>query len=272
MVSLGEDARAEEILAAILEPARAILGPDHPDTLRITSFLAAARTNQKKFAEASQTLDPASKGSPDDPPGNDPAHFVVEINRLVNVLEQSKLVEAERGSRDLVSRMRTHLPADDPMLGISLSILAVALWEQNRTGEAEPINGEAIAILLKRLPADHPQVVNTESNQAAILLANGKATEAERLATRVIEIRSRPGWVGNPSRLGSSKSVLGGALAGQKRFGEAEPLLLEGFRIIEADPKAKKKSRDDAVERLIQFYQSQGKAEEAARWQERRAP
>jgi tetratricopeptide (TPR) repeat protein len=266
LVGVGNDARAEQILADCLEPARAILGRDHPEALRIAGYLAAARSKLNKFAEATQGLDDTLKGQRNVLSVNHAETFRTEMNRAVILLQQDKLAEGEVILRELITRMRQHLSGDDPLLGAALMSQAAALLDLGRTGEAEPLSSEAIAIMCKTMPREHPQVVNAEGAHAAILLANGKPGEAETLANRVTEIRSRPGWVGNPARLGTIKSVMGGALAAQKKFAEAEPLLLEGFRTIESDPKADKRRRADALRRLVQLYDSLGKPEEANRW------
>ena len=148
---------------------------------------------------------------------------------------------------------------------------AAALYFLDRIAEAETLNGEAIAIFRKTLPPDHPMVVSAEGTQATLLLANGKPVEAEKLATHVAEVRSRPGWVGDRSWIGSAKSVLGAALAAQKKYDEAEPLLLEGFRMVDGDPRVDRRRRDEAIKRLIQLYESLGKPEEVTRWRNLRA-
>jgi tetratricopeptide (TPR) repeat protein/tRNA A-37 threonylcarbamoyl transferase component Bud32 len=272
LMSLGEDSKAEAILVAIIGPAREILGADHPETLRINGILAAVRVNLKKFAEAAQGMDETLKAQRQALPADHMSLFSTEINRAVGLLQQQKTVEGELILRDLLPRMRARLKPDDNLLGIVLTSRASALWELSRTADAEPINAEAIEIFRKTLPAEHPQVVNAEATQAQLLLANGKPAEAEKLAVRVVEIRSRPGWVGNPWRLGALKSVLGATRVARKQLAEGEALLLEGFKIIEADPKAIKIRRDEALERLIQYYESTGKTDEAATWRKLRTP
>ena len=156
------------------------------------------------------------------------------------------------------------------MLGIALMARAGALSDLGLTAEALPVNTEAIAIFRKSMAPDDRVFVTAEGVQAALLLANGKSTDAERLATHVVELRSKPGAVDSPWRLGAIKSVLGGALAAHERFTEAEPLLVEGFRIVDADTNALKRRRSDALERVIRLYESWGKADEAAKWRARR--
>ena len=68
----------------------------------------------------------------------------------------------------------------------------------------------------------------------------------------------------------STKSMLGGALAGQKKFPEAEPLLLEGYSGMkdrEAKiPPAAKPRLAEAIRRLVDLYTAWDKPEEAAKW------
>ncbi len=64
--------------------------------------------------------------------------------------------------------------------------------------------------------------------------------------------------------------MLGGALLGQKKFAEAEPLLLSGYEGMKKQedkiPPAGKDRLNEAVSRLVQFYESTSKPDEAAKW------
>ena len=69
----------------------------------------------------------------------------------------------------------------------------------------------------------------------------------------------------------NTKSLLGGALLGQKKYVEAEPLLLAGYvgmkhreKMI---PPQSKPSLVDALERLVQLCGAMGKKTDAAKWQ-----
>ena len=63
-------------------------------------------------------------------------------------------------------------------------------------------------------------------------------------------------------------SLLGAALSGQKKFAEAEPLLISGFeglQVLQADlPWDGKPRVADALARLVQFYDAWGKKEDKA--------
>jgi len=65
-------------------------------------------------------------------------------------------------------------------------------------------------------------------------------------------------------------SMLGGAMLGQERYGEAEPLLLKGHdglkNLGDKVPPQVKASGKEAAERLVKLYETVGKKDEAAKW------
>jgi hypothetical protein len=68
----------------------------------------------------------------------------------------------------------------------------------------------------------------------------------------------------------SIKSLLGASLSSQKRFAEAEPLLLASFAGLSAQeskiPLQSKKSLREALLRIVGLYEAWGKAQEAEKW------
>jgi eukaryotic-like serine/threonine-protein kinase len=69
-------------------------------------------------------------------------------------------------------------------------------------------------------------------------------------------------------------SQLGAALAGQKKYAEAEPLLVEGYegmkkREAQIPPEGRPRLAE-AAERLVQLYEATGRDELAAQWRKRR--
>ncbi len=71
----------------------------------------------------------------------------------------------------------------------------------------------------------------------------------------------------------NTKSMLGGALAWQKKFQEAEPLLVEGYEgMKERDakiPHAAQPRLAEAIRRLVDIYTAWEKPEQAAEWQKK---
>jgi hypothetical protein len=70
-----------------------------------------------------------------------------------------------------------------------------------------------------------------------------------------------------------SESMLGASLAGQGKYGDAEPPLLSGFQGLSTReatiPAPNRVVLEQAVERIVQLYEAWGKPELAADWRNR---
>jgi eukaryotic-like serine/threonine-protein kinase len=133
---------------------------------------------------------------------------------------------------------------------------------------ALPLFQEALAKGRKSLPKDSPQLAEQLAGLSLALLQAKAFTEAEPLTRECLAIceKTRPdAWSGFNAR-----SLLGGALLGQKKYADAEPLLLagyEGMKRREAKIPAQGKIRlTEALERLVQLYEALDKKDHVARW------
>jgi eukaryotic-like serine/threonine-protein kinase len=96
---------------------------------------------------------------------------------------------------------------------------------------------------------------------------------AEPLLREALAIREKK----EPSdwRTFGTQSVLGGALLGQKKYAEAEPLLVKGYEGMKARqakiPKEAGSRIPEALDRLVELYTAKNKPAEAAKYQELRA-
>jgi len=72
----------------------------------------------------------------------------------------------------------------------------------------------------------------------------------------------------------NTKSLLGGALLGQKKYAEAEPLLLKSYDGMKQRektiPREGKDRLTEALGRLIEYYTVTKKPDEAKKWQAER--
>jgi hypothetical protein len=71
----------------------------------------------------------------------------------------------------------------------------------------------------------------------------------------------------------STKSLLGGSLLGQKKYAEAEPMLLAGYEgMKQREARIPPRNRvylTNALERLVQLQDARDSKDEAARWRKR---
>jgi hypothetical protein len=106
---------------------------------------------------------------------------------------------------------------------------------------------------------------------ALAYLSQGKFVESEPLAREAMQFdrKKQPDdWQGF-----RAETLLGASVAGQKKYAEAEPLLLEGYQGMVARKEkvmvADWYHLDRAREWIVQLYQAWGKPEKAAEWKKK---
>jgi len=106
---------------------------------------------------------------------------------------------------------------------------------------------------------------------ALAYLSQGKFTESDPLAREAMEFdrKKQPDdWQGF-----RAETLLGARIAGQKKYAEAEPLLLEGYQGMVARKDKMEIGNwyhlDRAREWIVQLYQAWGKPEKAAEWKKK---
>jgi tetratricopeptide (TPR) repeat protein len=125
----------------------------------------------------------------------------------------------------------------------------------------------------KLLPKESPQLAQQLVEFSGPLLQAKAFATAEPLLRECLAIREKiqpEVWT-----TFNTKSSLGGALLGQKKYDEAEPLLLngyEGMKVREKTIPPPGKTRiPEALDRLIELYTLTDKPDEGAKWRIERA-
>jgi hypothetical protein len=119
------------------------------------------------------------------------------------------------------------------------------------------------------LGSQHPDTIASAADLSLADVSQGLFVEAEPLAREAMEFNQKK-QPDNWQRF-RAESLLGASLAGQKKYAEAEPLLLEGYAGMSAR-KARMEVPDwyhleRARDWLVQLYQAWGKRTKAAEWQ-----
>ena len=136
---------------------------------------------------------------------------------------------------------------------------------------AETYASQAVTGRTHAAGKEDPDTLGAEAELGLAELSQGKFPESERLAREVLEIdkKNQPDdW-----QRFRAASLLGASLAGQKKYAEAEPLLLEGYQGMVA-----RKNRiavpdwyhlERARTWLVDLYKAQGKLEKAAKFHQK---
>ncbi len=127
------------------------------------------------------------------------------------------------------------------------------------------------ARLFDRNP-NSPAYASALAVQGSILLRQNKPAEAELKLRACLTLRQKiqpDDWT-----TFDTKSLLGAALLEQKKFADAEPLLVSGYEGMKARadsiPAEDKSHLKQALDRLITLYVAWGKEEQAMRWRQER--
>jgi tetratricopeptide (TPR) repeat protein len=157
------------------------------------------------------------------------------------------------------------------ILGNAHTSTAMALYRltdlrfrQGRCDEALSAAQQSIHVFKRALsaPQDNVLYTNPVLQMGMILEKIGRLHEAEPYWRQTLEIRRRLVPKGN-QLMGKVEAILGECLTLEKHYVEAEPLLLDSYKIYEATTVSGSTQRADAAQRLQTLYSNWGCSAEA---------
>ena len=182
----GKYPQAEALLSHTTEIRRRVLGPEHPGTLRCSSYLAYTFATEGRYAQAETLF-----------------------------------------SQDLEIQRRVRGPENEDTL-TTLTHVAFLYEVEGKYDSAETATAQALAGRRHILGPEHPATAASEVDLAEAYVVEGKFMQGEPLS-REAEAFQRAKQPDN-WQLFWAQSLIGANLAGEKRYVEAQPLLLEGYR------------------------------------------
>ncbi len=260
----GKLDQALPLLEETLKLRKAKLGPEHPDTLNSMNNLASLFWSMKDLDRSIPLFEKTLKKRISNLGQDHPSTLATKANLGVNYRDAGRLNEAIRLLEEVHQIGRKHA---------SLRWVAGALLDAyvkaGKTADGTALIEESLRTGRKNLPADSPQLAGLLAANSFTLLELQAWQAAETYLRECLTIREKS----LPERWPTfnTKSLLGGALAGRKKFKEAEPLLIAGYQGIwqrEATiPAAVRICLSEALGRLIDLYTAWEKPKEAAKWQ-----
>jgi eukaryotic-like serine/threonine-protein kinase len=312
---IGRDGLALPLYEKTFELRKARLGPDHFDTIQSMGNLGLAYLVAGSFDRALPLLDEAvkrwrKKRGPDDgitliAMNNLAGGYQVAgmLDRAVPLFKQTlqgrqkklglfhpltlqsmnnlALAYQEAGQLKLalplyeetLQRRKESLRPGHPDLIQSMNNLAWGYLEGGKPDRAVPLYEEALKLTKAILPPGHPKTLTIMNSLGFSYIRAGQYAKAEPFLRECLAVREKQeadSW-----RTFATKSLLGTALLGQKRYSEAEPLLLAGYQGMKARgariPKPHRVRLIEALQAIAQYYQATGKPDKAKEWQQKLA-
>src|SRR5262249_4288805 len=126
----------------------------------------------------------------------------------------------------------------------------------------------------KQMPKDSPQLVEVLASVSYNLLGCGQHAAAEPLLRECLAASEKREPDAGTTYY--AQSLLGAALLGQRKYAEAEPLLVKGYEGLKAHGKSIPRTGGgerrilEALDRLIELGAATNRPDEAAKWRAER--
>jgi hypothetical protein len=144
--------------------------------------------------------------------------------------KQGDFAGAERFDRQYRDEMLREYGPNHAASFEALAIWSVAAARLGHASEAERASKEAVDTARRMFPAGGPMLWRALLSRAWVLNGQGRFEEAEALARASLD--SWPVTVANDPQRAQSQGEIGVALAGEKRFAEAVPVLESSQRAL----------------------------------------
>jgi serine/threonine protein kinase/Tfp pilus assembly protein PilF len=198
----------------------------------------------------------------------DPTHFTTRYNLAAVLRRQDQLDRALPLMEQLATEMEKdgfrHEKAEDIVIRLIDCHERLKHYDQAETWRRKWVAAEK-----ERHGGDSPRYAVAIVALGRNLLQQEKWADAEAVLRECLGVYERKApntWI----RF-YTLSLVGGALFGQKKYADAEPLLLDGYFGLEQREKAipvqSKVCITEAAQRLVQLYDATAKKGEAAKWQ-----
>jgi tetratricopeptide (TPR) repeat protein len=306
----GRPAEAIPIHEEALRLMRLKLGPDHPDTLRVLGNLGGDYLMATRFDKAVAIFEESlalreAKLGPDHPDvllakshlaqtylgGGKLEKAIPLFERVIPMLEKklgrphftTQAVVANLG----ISYIQSGRPTDAiPLLQEAYAAvrnyptlrwvgpyLLEAYAQTGKRDETARVIPEIVAEARRTHAQGSPELSASLAQYGLVLLRLKMFADAEGLSREALAIREKTqpeAWV-----TFNTMSQLGGALLGRKRYADAEPLLLRGYEGLDrrksAIPPEARDRLPEAIDRLVELYESTGRPDDVKKWKAERS-
>ncbi len=257
-----------------LAAQKARLGVDHPYTLLTQNNLAPAYQAVGQIDRAIALLQETLAGRTAKLGADHPSTFSTQ-NNLASAYQAAGQVDRAITvfQRTLAGRT-ARLGVDHPSTLTTRHDLACAYQGRGDSAGAEAMLRDVLAARQKKLGGQHPEVGRTLAALGQSLLKQGRWSQSEatlREGLAILEAKRPDAWLRSDTQV-----WLGASLLAQKKYTEAEPMLLAGYEGLKAReariPVPSRYRLAEAGERLVQLYEAWDQQEKAREWRQKMTP
>jgi serine/threonine protein kinase len=245
------------------------LGADHPDTLTSMHHLASAYQDARELDLAIPLYEESLKLRRIKL-GSDHPDTLLSMNDLASAYGAARKPDLALPLLEEIAAGMERKRFQDRNAGLAVGNVVACHEQLKQYHEAEAWRRKWLAVVKDRAGADSLLFANELAPLGLNLFWQNKWSDAEVVLRDCLAIREKK----QPDLWNTftTRSMLGCALLNQKKYADAEPLLLQGYEgmkqradTIPAQVRALRLT--EAVERLVQLYEANGNKDEAVKWQ-----
>jgi tetratricopeptide (TPR) repeat protein len=293
---------------------KAKLGPDHPDTLQSMNNLAGSYRSVGKLDEAVKLFEETVKLSKAKLGSDHPDTLSSMNNLAASYGDTGKLDKALQLMEETLRLRKAKLGLDHFETLQTMNNLAIVYSQSGYFDKAFPLFEETLKLSKDKLGPDHPDTLNVMGNLGAAYCDAKQGVKAARLLKEFVARRQKhfskdtPGFIEFVAKVATrllkcdqfvtaeemlrealtigektqpnvwttfnTQSLLGAALLGQKKYADAELLLVKGYEGLKqrekSIPPQASNRVPEAFDRLIHLYTAMNKHNELKKYMELR--
>jgi serine/threonine protein kinase/Flp pilus assembly protein TadD len=251
----------------LLKLEEAKYGRQNPATHRTVMILATNYAENGRLKEAIPLLEEAVRGMQKGP------YFDGVVNSLLDALQRVDDATAARHLSAVLPSVRAVFGENHSLTLRVMDNLGYGLARSRQFTDAEAMLKETIEREVRALGQEDMLLLQTRTNLGELYQLQGRHAKAEELLRQCLLQRTKK--EPNSFRLASTQSMLGRVQAQEKKFAEAESLLLAGHKGLKDNdsttPIWGKYYLPDTELWLAELYEAWGKPDEAKKWRGERA-
>jgi serine/threonine protein kinase/tetratricopeptide (TPR) repeat protein len=264
----GQPGKAIALYEEALERFRARQGSESDDVISTMNNLGVAYWNAGRFDKSVPLFEELVRWHRAKKPADDPDTLLALANLAVNYRDSGRLAEALPLLEEALERGAKRSGGLPASVGFVPPALVAAYDASGLYAKSEPLYRSFVPLAEKRFGPDDARTGDYWSFLGWNLMQQKKFAAAEpvlRVCLRIREQKLPDAWI-----TWHTRSVLGASLQGQRRYADAEHLLLAGYLGLKERagqlPANQRGNVVEAARRLVELYRAWGRVEEAERW------
>ncbi len=292
---------ADQVYTEVYRSCARTLGRDHWQTIEALKGLSYLRLDEGRTEEgrdlarqviasyeriaADPDADPARLTEyaiylveAEPPDVRDPQRAVAVARRAVDATQHGDYLalralgfaqDAAGNPEAAIASLREALSLPDGVRSWTTEDKLVEVLARHRTAaELERVLLGRIEDLRRLRGPDDRYIAKTERHLSRLYQRQGRDDDAERMARESLG-QLRKTLAENHWEVGRAKADLGALLVARRAYAEAESLLVQGFRILDADPDILSSVIENVRSSLVRLYEGAGRPAEARAWRAR---